>query len=191
MSTWRCPCLCLLALVLAAAPARAQNTWPERTRAALRQIRLLPPSAFAQLPPAARADLEKRGCGIPQLTLDTKPHNVIRGSFARAGQTDWAVLCSVADTGSILVYWGGPARCPSLVSRRPNADWLQGEADGSLSFGHAIDAVGRKFILRHYELYGGPRPPRIDHQGIDDASEQASQVHYCHRGRWLSLQGAD
>ena len=53
-------------------------------------------------------------------------------------------------------------------------------------------AVNLNFILARYEAYGGRKPPRIDHQGIDDGYlEKASYVLYYHRGKWLELQGAD
>ena len=39
---------------------------------------------------------------------------------------------------------------------------------------------------------GGPKPPPIDHQGINDAFlEKASSVHYFHEGKWLRLTDAD
>ncbi len=184
--------LLALALMATASPVAAQSTAQERERAALRQIRMLPPSAFPELPAAVRADLEKRGCAIPQVFDQITPRNVVRGSFARAGQTDRAVLCSVRDSSSILLYWGGPARCPSLDERTANRNWLQGVGDGRLGFSRALGVAGRGAILQHYRRYGGARPPRIDHEGIDDAFvEKASEVHYCFRGRWLTLQGAD
>ena len=46
--------------------------------------------------------------------------------------------------------------------------------------------------MRHYRAYGGPVPPPIDHQGIDDAFlEKASVTWYFHECKWLRLQGAD
>ena len=50
-------------------------------------------------------DLQRRGCTIPQEHFTKEPHNVIRGEFAKPGQTDWAVLCSINRVSSILVYW--------------------------------------------------------------------------------------
>ena len=42
------------------------------------------------------------------------------------------------------------------------------------------------FIMRHYRAYGGPRPPPIEHQGIDDAFlEKASVTWYFYNGKWL------
>jgi len=39
-----------------------------------------------------------------------------------------------------------------------------------------ISAVDRKFILRHYRAYGGPNPPPIDHNGIDDSFLEKASV---------------
>ncbi|PYR66590.1 MAG: hypothetical protein DMG20_12690 [Acidobacteria bacterium] len=40
--------------------------------------------------------------------------------------------------------------------------------------------------------YGGPKPPPIDHLGINDVFiEKASVVWYFYQGKWLQLQGAD
>jgi len=55
-----------------------------------------------------------------------------------------------------------------------------------------ISAVDRKFILRHYRAYGGPNPPPIDHNGIDDSFlEKASVIWYRYHGKWITLKGAD
>jgi len=55
-----------------------------------------------------------------------------------------------------------------------------------------ITPVGKDFIMRHYRAYGGPKPPPIDHQGIDcDICQKASTTLYFYRGRWLTLTGAD
>jgi hypothetical protein len=46
--------------------------------------------------------------------------------------------------------------------------------------------------MRHSDPYVAPKPPRIDHQGIDDAFiEKGSSVWYFRAGRWLKLNGAD
>jgi hypothetical protein len=41
-------------------------------------------------------------------------------------------------------------------------------------------------------MYGGPKPPPLDHEGISDIFiGKASVVWYWYRDRWLKLQGAD
>jgi hypothetical protein len=66
------------------------------------------------------------------------------------------------------------------------------EITQGLEFDRAIDKVDRKYIVDHYEAYGGPKPPEIAHFGINyEFLEKASVVYYCHQGQWLELTGAD
>jgi len=85
--------------------------------------------------------------------------------------------------------WSGIHRSlhvkPILTSFRPRVETQSSTPEPSL-------AVGREYILSRYRAYGGPKPPTIDHQGIDDAFlEKASVVHYFHAGKWRKLTGAD
>ena len=48
-----------------------------------RETKRLSPASVVSLPSAIRADLERRGCTIPQPALATEPMNVIRGQFTR------------------------------------------------------------------------------------------------------------
>ncbi len=137
--------------------------------------------------------LQKRGCTVPQIFGDNKAHNVIRGQFARRKQFDWAVLCSRNRVSSVLVFWNGSTKSVSEIAKSPDKNFLQTiNGDGKIGFSHAIGVVGKQFIIQHYKWYGGPKPPLISHQGIDDAFvEKASTVHYFYRRRWLELQGSD
>ena len=148
-------------------------------------LRRLRPSDFPTLPARIVKELDRRGCTIPQVTvegLDTnKPHNVVEGEFARKGQKDWAVLCSRGGRSAIRIFWGGSGKCPRTIGSEPdNAERYLGTANA-------------KYITEHYEHYGGTKPPpRLLHQGLNDGfAEKASQVWYCYRGKWRVLQGAD
>ena len=69
---------------------------------------------------------------------------------------------------------------------------MQGIGGGKIGYSRALSPAGADYILSVYQAYGGPKPPPIDHQGIDDAFlEKASTVHYFHEGKWLRLTGAD
>jgi len=166
-----------------------QDKWAEADVATLR----LPPATFSQLPKNIVLYLEGRGCTVPQTYLNREPHNVIRGEFARRGQTDWAVLCSRFGESSILIFWRGSTKSVSDIAKAADRNYLQTISEGGRAgFSRAIESVGRDYILSHYKAYGGRKPPRITHQGINDAYvEKASLVLYYHRGRWLELQGAD
>src|SRR6185437_2064480 len=53
-------------------------------------IRHLPVSSFPALPQTVSAELEARGCLIPQTYEAHQPENVVHGSLESAGSTDWA-----------------------------------------------------------------------------------------------------
>jgi hypothetical protein len=156
------------------------------------QIVRLPPSRFPQLPTSIRNELARRNCTIPQVAEEKVRQNVIKGSFIEKGELDWAVLCSVHGNSSILIFRKPSAKRVIEVAREADTDRLQSGADGKTGYSRAISPVDRTFILEHYRAYGGPAPPPIDHQGIDDAFVgKASVVLYFYRGKWLQLAGAD
>jgi hypothetical protein len=161
-------------------------------RAAERRFARLPPAAFPMLPVSVVRELQRRGCTIPQEDYSKRPNNVISGQFSHRGQRDWAVLCSRNGESSILVFWKGSASNPAELARSEDINSLQGGGSDKILFSRGISAVGSDFILKHYQAYGGPRPPRIDHEGIDDAFiEKASVVQYFYEGNWLQLTGSD
>ena len=96
----------MAAVVASTTPALGQSEWD----VALASIDRLEPQAFPALPNDVRTVLETRGCTIPQtytLPQDRRPqgpHNVIRGHFLSADAQAWAVLCSVSDSSTILVF---------------------------------------------------------------------------------------
>ncbi len=152
----------------------------------------LPPAAFRELPASLVHELERRGCTIPQEADAKKPHNVTQGEFAKPGQTDWAVLCSVKGVSTILVFWNGSEKNPAAIARTEDRVFLQDLGGGRFGYSRAIRPAGKEFIMGHYRAYGGPKPPSIDHQGIDDYFVgKASETWYFHGGKWLKLTGAD
>src|SRR5437868_13874325 len=54
------------------------------------QIVRLPPAAFRELPTNLVKEIQRRECSIQQETYSKKRSNVIKGEFAKPGQTDWA-----------------------------------------------------------------------------------------------------
>ena len=176
--------ICSLALLLMAlaGPAAAQMPPPQEwVRADAATVRLRP-SAIASIPSILQAELQRRGCTIPQAFTGGPPHNVIRGHF-RTGKIDWAVLCSRNRTSSILVFWSGLPTGASVLASRRDADYLQVTGPGRIGFSRMISVASPAHIRK---------PPPLDHDGIDDAFvEKASVVWYFHRGLWLRLAGAD
>jgi hypothetical protein len=156
------------------------------------QVTRLLPLAFPELPTNLRRELERRGCTIPQVWADKKPHNVIKGEFIHKGQIDWAVLCSLNRVSTILIFRNAAEHDPLELASESDIDNLQSVAGNAIGYSRTISPVDRQFILDHYRAYGGPKPPTIDHQGINDAFvEKASVVYYFHEGKWLQLTGAD
>jgi hypothetical protein len=91
----------------------------------------LPPAAFPDLPANLVQELQRRQCTIPQeATSAKKPNNVIKGEFARPGQTDWAVLCSVKGVSTILVFWNGSEKDPTALVPAADIGYVQGLGGG-------------------------------------------------------------
>jgi hypothetical protein len=152
----------------------------------------LPSTAFQQLPQNLATDLQRRGCTIPQVPMIKGRQNVIRGEFQKRGQTDWAVLCSVGRVSTILVFWNGSEIEPAEVGQMNDQDRLQSWTDGKMVYSRQIKPVGKPYIMEHYQAYGGPKPPLINHQGVNDVFVgKASVVWYWYQGKWLQLAGAD
>jgi hypothetical protein len=178
----------LLCFTAAGVAAQSLENQKQPTK---QQIVYLSPSVF-ELPANLVRDLTRRGCQIPQQARTAARSNVIRGTFATPEQTDWAVLCSIKGVSSILVYWNGMEQKAAVLAPLEDRIFVQRDVDGQLRFLRSISPVDQEFILTHYRAHGGPKPPPINHQGIDDAFlERASTVWYIFRGKWIQLAGAD
>ena len=174
-------------------PSEAQDL--SRWTKADEEVVRLPPSALTFLGAPLVAELERRGCTIPQIWsgFGNGVSNVISGEFERRGQIDIALLCSVDRRSVMLVFWGGSTERVEEVKQTwsPDLRWLQVVALNEIGYSRAIRPVSEAYILNRYSWYGGPEPPRIDHQGISmDFAEKFSVVLYRHQGEWLHLQGA-
>lgn len=175
------------------ATTQADNRTPENAWSkADEQTRRLHPSAFANVPSKIVNELQRLGCTIPQTDGELKPHNVITGRFLSAANRDWAVLCSRDRVSSILVFPNGAVDDVREIESSPDANWLQGMGGSQIVFSRAIGVADARYIVSHYEEYGGPKPPPLDHQGINHMFvEKGSTVLYWRQGKWLQLQGAD
>ena len=148
------------------------------------------PEHLKGLPSNIVIELKKMGCLIPQGILDHT--NAIEGEFAIKGQKDWAVLCSTNGKSSIHIFWGGPKTCRNVIAEESDEEYLFKQPSGAWEYDRGLGRVGKQFIMEHYQAYGGPKPPLITHDAIDDRwLEKASVVHYCHEGNWIKLTGAD
>src|SRR2546425_8553742 len=71
-----------------------------------------------------------------------KANNVIKGEFARPGQTDWAVLCSVKGISTILVFWNGSENNPAVLAAWKDTNYLQGDGGGQWAYSRRIEPMG-------------------------------------------------
>lgn len=182
----------VVAIIFSVTALCQTNEMPLNFQRADREIVRLSPSQFPQLPPAIWQEFTQRGCAIPQVGGEKGAHNVIKGSFIKPNEIDWAVLCSVHRTSTILIFRNASPTRVIELAREADINRLQGEGGEKVGYSREISPVGRDFIMRHYDAYGGVKPPPIDHQGIDDAFVgKASVVLYFYRGKWLELTGAD
>jgi hypothetical protein len=171
---------------------QAQRDWDAHAEAAIGKIRRLPVEAFPALPLAVAGVLRNRNCTIPQSSPEGASRNVIRGEFFTKGEAGWAVFCSTNNSTVLLAFRNDRDTNPDAVITSEDRGYLQMLPDDNVGYSREITAVNRDFIMDHYRGYGGPEPPPIDHQGIDDAFlEKASVTWYFHQGKWLRLQGAD
>src|SRR5262252_1598333 len=104
--------------------------------------RRLKPSAFPELPQAVMTELQRRGCTIPQLP-GARRSNVIKGQFAKPGQTDWAVLCSIRRISAILVFWNGSASNVSEIAKGKDIGRLQTGAGDQIDYSWGIAPVAK------------------------------------------------
>ena len=191
--------IAVLALLLAACSNQAPEEESENSAKsdsvskplAAAGILTLPIDSFPELPLEVQQTLRSHGCRIAQAYVMGEGRNVISGSFAKPGQTDWTVLCSRADSTGLVVVWGGEEACPNSLEWRPNQGWMQ-DVNGKMSFSRTINVASQAEIQRHVKMYGGTPAPTSDHDGVDDAMlEKGSVVKFCHAGKWIDVQGAD
>jgi hypothetical protein len=148
-------------------------------------IRRLPVSTFPDLPQPVVGELSRRGCLIPQTYEAHGPENVIRGSFERAGSTDWAVLCSVHGTVSLLVFFSDAPGSPvTLASASETSRLSLRPGWNELGFDWGIDAASPERV-RQAQSGLSPRPPCLDHDAIaDSAIEQKTVYRHFAKGSW-------
>jgi hypothetical protein len=180
--------LLLFLVSLTAAGQIDQARWAR----AEREIRRLTAQPSLGLPRSVSRYLRRHGYTIPQAYDLQRPHNAVRGHFDGDATWDWAVLGSLGGRSEILVFWGGSVARVTRLARRFDASYLQTVGDDRIGYSRSVSAVGQQYILDHYHEYGGPKPPPIRHDAIDDAfSGKASVVYYFDSTRWHTLQGAD
>lgn len=151
-------------------------------------IRHLPVSSYPDLPQAIRTELETRGCLIPQTYEAHKPENVVRASLEKNGSADWAALCSVNGTASIMVFFDSAPSRPFVLASGPETEHLQrNTATGVFGFNWAIDPASPQRL--HDAATGRrSRPPILDHDALaDSVIDRRTAYHFYADNVWTLL----
>lgn len=155
-------------------------------------IRRLPIASFPQIPLIIQGQLSQRGCLIPQTYEAHQPENVVHGSFQRTGSSDWAMLCSVRGTVSLLVFFGSDLDRPFTLATAQETERLQAhDPTGVLGFNWGIDSASPQQV---HDAQAGlyPRPPQVSHDAVADSVVERSTVyHYYSNGDWTLLPTPD
>lgn len=165
-------------------------------------IRHLPVSSFPELPADIAELLNRRNCAIPQTYAAHHPENVVHASLARAGSFDWAVLCSVEGTVSLLVFLDGATSNggtadhsgstdlkPIVLASAPEMQRLQPhDPSGVLGFNWGIDPASPQQV--HEAQIGLEHPPaRLDHDALaDSVVEHRTIYHFYAKNAWVVLE---
>lgn len=152
-------------------------------------IRRLPVSSFPELPERIAAQLEKLGCMIPQTYEAHRPENVIHASLERAGSSDWAVLCSVAGTVKLMVFFESAPDSPVVLASDPEIARLEPhDPSGVLGFGWGIDQASPGQVK---DAQSGlrRRPPTLDHDALADVFVERTIIfHFFSKNAWKVIE---
>jgi hypothetical protein len=157
--------------------------------AAARAAARLAPADVPGLPDSVEVALREHGCTVPQYRSeeDAAANNVIRGEFAQAGQLDYAALCSRAGRTSLLVIWGGSARCADETQTGADVDAMVG-ADDEVVYARQIQLLP-KARAEEFAWLETPSLGRIEHDGIlHSVGEYQTSFLYCRGGRWIEIE---
>ncbi len=156
------------------------------------KVEHLPASSFPALPAAVAAELNRRGCLIPQTYEAHGPENVIHGSFKLPGEKDWAALCSVHGTVSLLVFFDGSAESPEVLSTAAETSRLESNnLTGKLEFDWGID-VATPELVHEAQSQMRHRPAKSDHDAIADSVIDGATVYRFYVGNaWTTVETSD
>ncbi len=148
-------------------------------------IHRLPPSSFPELPAPIANLINQRGCLIPQTYEAHRPENVVEASLERSGSRDWALLCSVKNTVSLMVFFASAPERPMILATAPELERLQAHDPGRvLGFNWGIDPASPEQV--HEAQIGlEPRPPAPDHDALADSMlDRRTVYHFYSKGKW-------
>jgi hypothetical protein len=155
-------------------------------------IRRLPISSFPELPAPIAAQLEHRGCLIPQTYEAHRPENVIHASLEHAGSSDWAVLCSSAGTVKLLIFFGDSPESPTVLVSEPEMTRMETyDSSGVLGFAWGIDPASPRRVHEAQSAMEH-RQPMLDHDAVADSFiEKATVYHFFSKSGWKIVDISD
>lgn len=148
-------------------------------------IHHLPLSSFPHLPEPMADLVNQRGCLVPQTYEAHQPENVIHAALERPGSQDWALLCSVKGTVSLLVFFASTPDRPMVLATAPETERLQAhDPSHVLGFNWGIDPASPEQV--HEAQIGlEHRPPPPDHDALaDSVVEHRTVYHLYSKGKW-------
>ena len=177
----------LLALESVLQPQLTKDDWQRADAAIVR----LAPVEFSDLPAEVRAELDRRGCTVPQpYDSGGQKKNAIRGEFSAPGHTDWAVLCSHQKRSAIVVFHGGQAGKVDAIAEEADSQYLQAVKDGAqIGYSRLISVASTKTVRRRFAKTA---LRSVIHEGIENLFlGKASVVWYRSGDKWISAPGGD
>ena len=91
------------------------------------------------------------------------------------------------------MFRGGSVAAVAEIASESDINSLQVvDGNGAIGYSRTLAVADAEYIFDQHETFGGPQPPPLDHDGIDDVFiEKGSVVWYWYQGSWLRLQGVD
>jgi hypothetical protein len=148
-------------------------------------IHRLPPSSFPDLPAPIADVVNQRGCLIPQTYEAHRPENVVEASLERTGSQDWALLCSVKGSVSLLVFFASALERPVVLATAPETERLQmHDPSRVLGFNWGIDPASPEQV--HEAQIGiARRPAAPDHDALADSMVDRKTIYrFYSKGKW-------
>lgn len=160
-----------------------------------REIKFLNPSEVQEFPESVKTKLQKDNCLIPTIPGSQGPTGWARGSFAKRGQTDWAILCSNSSGKSeIKIIWGGKDKpCIESFTSSENRNYLQvQDTAGTITFSRMIGMLSADQVFSLLKKAKASLPSNFKHDCIVDAFVgKGSLIYFCSNGKWENVPGAD
>jgi hypothetical protein len=151
------------------------------------RMNYLPVNSFPELPARVAAELQHRGCRIPQTWQAHRPENVVQASLERPGSEDWAVLCAVDGDVSLLVFFSSGG-APVVLAQETEVSRLLPIGEGiRYGFGWGIDPATPEQVHQAQAAILPP-PDRLDHDALADCTlERRTVYHFFTHGVWTVL----